>query len=299
MERELLEKYILEGKTQREIAKIIGVSKSTVGYWTQKYELSQFTQKVKIQYKNEMLFNKIDSREAAYILGYTLADGYVTDSGITYGCAIADREILDYIAYATGGNVKEDLTTNLAQKKHPNVQLGIYNKNIVTDINKHGSKKEDKHIPIIPKEFERYLLLGFFDGDGCLTWGRRKDRNRIWHKISFTASYNLLIGVQRILEKHCQISSSIKPKGKEKCFVLEFASKTSVINFLNFIYPDEHFIVLNRKYNKAQALRLELGEFGEDPRTPSEATEEIAVERVETSGRGNDKTAIAPEHRKM
>ena len=35
------------------------------------------------------------------------------------------------------------------------------------------------------------------------------------------------------------------------------------IEFLNYIYPDDNFIILNRKYNKAEALRLELGEFGE------------------------------------
>jgi len=284
MDKEILEKYIREGKTQREIAPLMNVSKSTVGYWTQKYGFSNLTQKVKIDYKNELLFNKIDSPEAAYILGYTLADGYIDEKSIQYRCAIKDKEILNYISSILGGNVIEDLTLNKSQKKFPNATLGIHNKNIITDILKHGSKKENKHIPIIPKHLERYLLLGFFDGDGCITWGKRIDRNRIWQKISFTASYSLLDGIQKILEKQCDISSSIKPKGKEKCFVLEFANKKSVLKFLDFIYPkNDVFLILKRKYEKANALRLELGEFGEDPRTPSEATEEIAVERVETS----------------
>jgi len=284
MDREILKKYILEGKTQREIAPLMGVSKSTVGYWTQKYGFSSLTQKIKVEYKNEFLFNKIDSIEAAYILGYALADGYISERALIFTCAFSDREILEFISSNLGGNIIDDNRIIFSQRKYPNSRLGIYNKNIITDIIKHGSKKEDKHIPIIPKELERFLLLGFFDGDGCLTWGRRKDRNRIWQKISFTASFNLLNGIQKILEKRCQISSSIKPKGTEQCFVLEFAGKENVLKFLNFVYPKEDtFIVLKRKYNKANALRLELGEFGEDPRTPSEATEEIAVERVETS----------------
>ena len=54
--------------------------------------------------------------------------------------------------------------------------------------------------------------------------------------------------------------------------MLEFANREDVLKFLNFIYPNDSFIILKRKYNKAKALRLELGEFGESPTTPSEAT---------------------------
>ena len=123
-------------------------------------------------------------------------------------------------------------------------------------------KKEFRNIPIISNEFTKYLVLGFFDGDGCITWGRRKDRNRIWQNISFTSSYFLLESIQKILLK-IGISSSIKPKGTEKCFVLKISSKKDVLKFCEWIYSDEDFIILKRKFDVFRALRLELGEFGE------------------------------------
>lgn len=39
MNKELLEKYLEDGLTHREIAQLTGKSKSTVGYWISKYEL--------------------------------------------------------------------------------------------------------------------------------------------------------------------------------------------------------------------------------------------------------------------
>ena len=104
-------------------------------------------------------------------------------------------------------------------------------------------------------------MLGFFDGDGCITWGRRKDRNIIWHKVSFTSSYSILYGVQQFLFK-LGITTQLKPKQNEDCFVLEFSNKTDVLKFLDYIYPNNEFIILQRKYLKANALRLELEEFG-------------------------------------
>ena len=124
-----------------------------------------------------------------------------------------------------------------------------------------GQKR--RHIPFVSPKYERYLLQGFFDAEGCITWGRRKDRNRIWQKISFTSQYKMLEGIQNILYKK-GIASKIKPKSdSSKCFVIEFANKNDVLAFLDIIYPNDEFIVLKRKYKNAQALRLELGEFGE------------------------------------
>ena len=272
MDKELLEKYLEEGLTQREIAKIVGKGKSTVGYWITKYGLNDKSKYAKPKYKDPRMFNKIDTPEKAYIIGYTLADGYISNNAIEFGCCLADKEILQFVAEYIGANYTEDLTYIPEAKRFPRARIHIGNSALITDFNKHCSSKENKHCPIIPKNLEKYLVQGFFDGDGCLTWGRRKDRNRLLQKISFTSSLKVLEGIQQILLKQCAISTIIRPKSNENCFVLEFANKRDVLKFLNFIYPDDSFIILKRKYNKAQALRLELGEFGESPTTPSEAT---------------------------
>lgn len=285
MDRELLEQYLNEGKTTREISYLIGKSRSTVLYWINKYGLTDKMKYAKPAYKNSKMFNKIDTPEKAYIIGYALADGYISDRIVEFGCCIADKELLQFISEYIGANYHEDMTYKPESRIFPHAEISIGNRDIVTDFNKHCSSKEEKHCPIISKSLERYLVQGFFDGDGCITWGRRKDRNRIWQKISFTSSLKVLEGIQQILLKQCDISTTIRPKGKEKCFVLSFANKKNVLKFLNYIYPDDSFIILKRKYEKATALRLELGENGERPTTPCEADGSIELtERVETNG---------------
>lgn len=270
MDKDFLKNVLLEGKTNREIGKIVGLSPKTVNYWINKYNLKDWQRCKKPVYKNQNMFNKIDTPQKAYIVGFILADGYVSDDCVEIGVALRDYEILYFISNQVGGNINKYDYIDKSKRRFPRGRMSIGNKQIVTDINKFGGKKNDRHIPIVRKDLKRYLVLGFFDGDGCITWGRRKDRNRIWQKVSFTSSYKMLCGIQNILLEYVKISTSIKPKSDGNCYVLSFSSKTDVLKFFDFIYPDNSFVVLQRKYNKANALRLELGEFREDPRTLSE-----------------------------
>lgn len=225
----------------------------------------------------------INTKEKAYIVGYTLADGYISNNTIEYGCALKDKEILEFISKQLGSKVIEDKYLNKKAKRFPRARITIGNKKLVKDINKFG-KKENKTFPHISKELEHYMLLGFFDGDGCITYGRRKDRNRIWQKVSFTGSYKLLAAIQKLLYK-LEITSSLRPKSNENCFVLEMSSKKDVIKIMDYIYGKRDLIVLHRKFNKYNALRLEWEEFGETTKstTPSRAKDH-SLEGVETTG---------------
>ena len=49
-----------------------------------------------------------------------------------------------------------------------------------------------------------------------------------------------------------------------RCFFYYENFSNYPIKFLDYIYPDDEFVILQRKYLKAQALRLELEEFGEN-----------------------------------
>lgn len=206
-------------------------------------------------------FEKIDTPEKAYVLGFLLADGYIDKKNmVELGSCIADKEIIEFVAQIIKSEVHIDNNFNKKTRRFPRARTSKKIKDITKFTG--GRLKEERHYPKVKKELERFLLLGFFDGDGCITWGYRKDRNRIWQKVSFTSQLHLLEGVQQMLYKNLNISSTIRPKSKEKCFVIEFSNKKDVLKFLEFIYPNEDFIILHRKYLKANALRLELEEFG-------------------------------------
>lgn len=287
MDKEFLKEKLIEGLSSRDIAKLpeVTIGSKTVIYYILKYKLEEFMNYKKPIY-NESFFDVIDTKEKAYILGYTLADGYINRSTLEYGCALADREILDFIAKQLGETkVREDVYTNKVARRFPRARLSIGNKKLVQGVLSKINSKEEKTFPRVKKELQHYVLLGFFDGDGCLTYGYRKDRNRLWQKVNFTASYKILNAVQRLLSK-LNITTSLHPKGKEKCFVLEVANLNDVMAILRYIYQDESFIVLHRKFNKYNALRLELGENEETTSNSAISCQATSheVEGVETTG---------------
>ncbi|MFA7628632.1 MAG: LAGLIDADG family homing endonuclease [Candidatus Dojkabacteria bacterium] len=265
IKKEVMIDYLKQGLSTRDLAKISGESKSNVGYWINKYGITDLMKYKKSEYTDIHYFNKIDTKEKAYILGFTIGDGHI-DKRNQFSCSIQlqDREILDFISSEVGCNIQVDKTYNKKQRKHPNASITIGNPMLCRDIQKQfgGRLKQERRIPIIPKHLERYLVLGFFDAEGCVTWGFRKDRNRLWQKISFTSQLHMLESIQKILIKQ-NIATTIRPKSDSDCYVLNFSDKDRVSMFLNYIYPNDEFIILKRKYKKAQALRLELGEFGE------------------------------------
>ena len=286
MDKQFLENCLKQDMSSRQIAKLkeVNIGARTIVWYIHKYNLTQYMNYKKPQY-NEDYFNKIDTKEKAYIMGYTLADGYITQNTLAYGCALADKEILNFIQSELGGIVRESHVLDRATRKFPSAHMSIGNKKILQDLLKYTGCKEEKTFPRIPKHLEPYMLLGFFDGDGCITWGKRKDRNRIWQKVNFTGSYKLLSAVQKLLLR-LEISSSLHKKGTENCYVLETSSKKDVLKILQYMYQNETFVVLRRKFEKYNALRLELGEFGETIQQntiPSQA-DDHSSEGVETTG---------------
>lgn len=260
MSREELLKLLLKGLSTREISEILGCSRSNVGYWINKYELNEFMKHH--SRKNAYNFEKIDNRQKAYSLGFILADSNINIKNIIeLSIEKRDKEIIDFISNVIQSEVNIDNTFVKEKRRFPRVRTSRKIKDILKFTG--GRLKEERHYPKIKKDLERYMLLGFFDADGCITWGKRKDRNKLWYKISFTSQLKLLEGIQKMLYNNLNISSVIRPKSNENCYIIEISNKEDVLKFINYIYPkDTDFIVLQRKYLKANALRLELEEFG-------------------------------------
>ena len=257
--KEILEKYLNCGMTNRQIAKELGYSKSNIGYFIHKFGLVEKQEKHKLY---NCRIESIDTKEKAYILGFICCDAAIDNKNIVeLSVEKSDKEIIDYISKIINCRVYTDDTYNKKTRRFPRTRACKKIPDIKTFIG--GPSKQDRHFPITKKEFTRYALLGAFDSDGCLTWGKRKDKNRIWQKISFTTSLKIATGIQNVLIKELSISTVVRPKTGENCFVLEFANRSDVLKFLDYIYPNDDFIVLNRKYLKTKALRLELEENGE------------------------------------
>lgn len=280
--KELLENFLKEGKTTREIGLILGIANTTVSRYIRNYRLDTFYKKPKyLPYH----LTKIDNRELAYMLGFIIADSSINNEIVEISVAIKDSELMKLFSLLLGVNPHEDLTLISDKGRYPRVRLIRK----ISGINKFigGNKKNDRNVPIIQRDLEVYLIRGIFDADGSITWGYRKDRNRIWHKVSFTSSLSILTSVQKVLYK-IGISTIVRPKTNENCYVLEFANKEDILKFYNYLYADKSFIPLKRKFDNYNALRLELGEFSENTNcTTLSCAVDLSTESAETTGELN------------
>lgn len=277
--KELLEDFLKEGKTTREIALELGISNTTISKYIRNYNIDNLYKKPKhLPYH----LTKIDSKELAYMLGFIIADSSINNEIVEINVAIKDSELIDLFSSLLGVNSFEDLTLIKEKKRFPRKRLVRK----IIGINKFigREKKKDRNVPIIQKDLEAYLVRGIFDADGCITWGYRKDRNKIWHKVCFTSSLNILISIQKILYK-IGISTIVRPKTTEDCYVLEFSNKEDILKFYNYLYADKSFIPLKRKFDNYNALRLELGEFNENTIncTTLSCTSDLSEESAETT----------------
>lgn len=280
--KELLENFLKEGKTTRDIGSLLGISNSTVSRYITYYGLGSLYRKPKYP---PYYLTRIDNKELAYMLGFIIADSDIRNEIVEISIAAKDSELMDLFSLLLGVRPFEDTTSVSGRGCFPRIR--IVRK--MTGINKFigVSKKKDRNVPIIQSCLEVYLIRGLFDADGCISWGYRKDRNRIWHKVNFTSSLNILISVQRVLYK-IGISTVVRPKTGSNCYVLEFSNRRDVLKFYDYLYADKSFVPLKRKFDNYNALRLELGEFSEttDCTTLSCATG-LPAESAETTGELN------------
>lgn len=260
----MIPKYKMEwfvgfGFSNRQIAQMTGESKSNVQYTIQKYGLGD---RQKYQQRPSYDFEKIDDPGKAYALGFILCESNINiKKHVSLRIAERDKCVIEFISKIINSEPHVSYETKIEQRKFPSASTSKKINDILKFVG--GFKKEDRHYPRVREDLELYLLLGVFDADGCITWGRRKDRNRIWQKISFTSQYGILYGVQQVLLKKLQIATAIHPKSGENCYVLEFADRENVLKFLDWLYQNPYAVVLPRKYEKYRALRLELEGNGE------------------------------------
>lgn len=265
-----LKQFLIDGLSYMEISKIMGCSNKKIEYHVKKNNLIGYSKYQKPVYSDVSYFNKINTKEKAYILGFIIGDGHLSLNGkFELTVCLSDSEVLKFIQSEINCNITESHTLNRKKGIFPNSRINIGNKQIVSDINRlfAGRLKTERRIPIIPNHLEQYLIRGFFDAEGTVTFGHRKLNGRFWQKISFTSQFKMLEGIQKILIKN-GISSAIKPKTNENCYVMDFSSGDSVLKFISFAYQDDLFIGLKRKVKKIlelkALLRPESDEFGEN-----------------------------------
>jgi len=128
--------------------------------------------KTKCTINNERYFQYIDSPQKAYMLGLMLSDGMVTkNNSVSITQCIENIDIVNYFTNELGFDGYYQLGSIFNKsgelKRYPSVNFT--SKKMVSDLKQYGvipAKTLKLRIPKV--DYMSYLVLGMFDGDGCI-----------------------------------------------------------------------------------------------------------------------------------
>lgn len=241
--------YYKDGHSLKETAEKFGVNYHTLkqnlirfGYRTPKKKLKN--QRV----KKILYFDKIDTPEKAYLLGFLFSDGYIakTAYGVTVGIALQlqDKYILEYIKQAWGINNKISEYKNSAKIQVTDSYM--YNRLVKLGIQIDKSH-QDYTLPNIDENLLNSFILGYFDGDGCITI-----KSTGYSVTSICCNSKIFLeSVKQFLNKNGietrDVSTEKRPKNN--LYVLYISKRSEQIKFMDFIYKNSS-IYLKRKHDK-------------------------------------------------
>ena len=210
------------------------------------------------------LFDNIRDATDAYLIGFLFADGVYNKATHKrkhrIGVSSTNTEIIDFFA-------KHYQPTSEPKTRSPNSNLkrcifGKLDYKLLTlsslfseKLEKYGvmGLKKDRLYQNVPDELFHSFLLGTFDADGAITFGYRKDRNRLWGNFLLVhQNENFLLKIKNDIHRLYGIETFLNKKGDEGCYVLKTSDRHSVYKLYSVLYGscNSPMIHIKQKFDK-------------------------------------------------
>ena len=222
-----------------------GVNLVNKGIFKRKYYLGK-----------ETYFDNIDSQEKAYFLGLLCADGNVYKNRVKLTLESKDCYIIQKFADCL------ETSKPVQKKSYPSHQgcetcnLEIVSDIMVSSLLKLGvtpNKSLTLCLPTIDDHLISHFIRGYFDGDGCFTFGGRKGTHNNAY-FSIVGSLSMISSVQDILMiKCCLNKTKLIPQGN--VYYVMYGGNKQVRRIAEFLYKDST-VLLTRKYEKIKHLLI-------------------------------------------
>lgn len=198
-------------------------------------------------------FDKIDTEEKAYWLGFLYADGAISsrDNSCELSLQLLDAEHLYKFknALKSSGNIRLDFKVGRCRFTVSNkiFKKALCNLGCTPKKSLSVSFKEDC---ITDKKLRLSFIRGYFDGDGCLTHCfTNTSKSRITVSTSFIGTKSLLSWIEKELKEYninCTWYYDSRNNPNIRFLLL---NKLNSVKLLNLIYTNAK-VYLTRKYNK-------------------------------------------------
>ena len=200
---------------------------------------------------NRHIFDKINTPEKAYWLGFIIADGYLNVERRMLRIKLGDKDkhhLEKFILFLNGDN------TMLKSETHNitgNTQwyVSTYSQEIkdaLLKLNVEQAKSGKEHIPPIDKIYYRDFIRGLWDGDGFIRENLKG--------IGLVGSYECLCFVQNHFKNKLNIQP-LKIYPHYNTFKIEYRStKNAIPKIISYLYQDND-VALDRKKELADQIK--------------------------------------------
>ncbi|MET3505599.1 hypothetical protein [Halalkalibacter oceani] len=211
---------------------------------------------------NKNFFEKIDCEKKAYWLGFLYADGCINRyyrneklnaMSLEIGLSDKDRDHLQKFLSDIESNVPiKSKVVKLNGEKYNSSKVVVCNTKMCRDLIKLGCTPQKSltltfpNENILPKQYIRDFIRGYFDGDGCIFFGEYDSLKSL--KIIIVGTFNMVKAIEyHFKENQININPMIKQKGKAYQMVI---SGFDNINEIHTYFYENSTVYLNRKHEK-------------------------------------------------
>lgn len=253
--------YIFEGKGLRTVSKELGMGENTLRRLFQNagFKIKTSGQRTGKQLSliNENIFNNW-SNEMSYWLGFIAADGSVLKNrnALQIKLIYEDRDHLQkFLNFIEAKNVEvKDYSMKYQNGYRTMSYVSISNQRIKSELIRHGiipnkSHEEIDFLNYIPENFKDSFIMGYFDGDGSISFVNKQSR----YVISFCSNGEKFIQsiLNHMIDKHGFNNVTIQTSKRNNVSEITWGSKKDLKKFKKLYFESVgKDKLLQRKVNK-------------------------------------------------
>lgn len=204
-------------------------------------------------------FEKIDTEDKSYWLGFFYADGVLYTDGYKshhISLKLSSKDVNHILKFKKHINSNHPIKTTKSYSVFPSGHSGTYESSMlrissvkmfndlfsVGCIPNKSLKLEFPSEKIINKNLINHFIRGYFDGDGSISITKINNQKQF----TILGTLDFLSEIQKILINKCKLTKTkIHSKGNVYC--LSYAGNKNISKIKNFLYKDS-ITWLDRKY---------------------------------------------------
>ena len=262
-QKEFIKRDYNENLDVKRLSLLFNTSEQAMREWIHKFGIQTLTATEKNRLKkirNSDYFEKIDSPDKAYWLGFLYADGGIKAGEqwtVRINLKATDEDHLKKFlkAIQSTKNTIKQTTKKDNEKEYKGVYVCISDKKMVEDLIDKGCTPRKSYTLTfpdesqVPKHLLNHFIRGYFDGDGSISKTNHKNSTLKYFEGNIIGTENMLSGILKEIGKQ---NLTIRPLSNKNDIVksVSFSGNRMMSRLYEYLYKDSApEIELTRKKN--------------------------------------------------